>query len=131
MVGTDKPAFEDLASRAVDGVSIHFAVPEDVVAFTREVFVLCMDVESVGLELGSPQFAAKILTIHPKPELIGILGLVLHAVVDIVVRDAGARAERNLAAKVREEIYTVVVMVLGNRQFAMEHHPVYQVRQLA
>ena len=80
MVGTDKPAFEDLASRAVDGVTIHFAVPEDVVAFTREVFVLCMDVEGVGLELGSTQFAAKILTIHPKPELIGIRGLVSHAV---------------------------------------------------
>ena len=44
-----------------------------------------MNVEGVGLGLGSTQFAAKIFTIHPKPELVGVGGVVSHTVVDIVV----------------------------------------------
>ncbi len=85
VVSADELAFEVLACRAVDSVSIDFAVSIDVIAFLGEIFVLCMNVEGVGQGLGSTQFAAKIFTIHPKPELVGDGGIVSHAVVDIVV----------------------------------------------
>ena len=104
MVGADEFALKVLARRAVDGVSIDLAVSIDLIALTGEVLVFCVNVESVGLGLDSTQFAAKIFVIRPKPELIGVGGLVFYAVVDIVVRDAGSCAEGYLASKVGEEV---------------------------
>ena len=71
-----------------------------------------MYVECVGLLVRGPQFATKIFVICPKAELICISGVVAETVVDVVVRDAGASAERNLAAEVGKEVEAVVVMVL-------------------
>ena len=78
-----------------------------------------MDVEGVGLLLRSPQFATQVFVVRPEAQLIGVSGVVAEAVVDVVVRDAGARAEGNLASEVGKEVQTVVVMVLGDGQLAV------------
>ena len=131
MVGADELAVETLAGGAVDDVAIDLAVAIDHTVLAREVFVLGMDVEGVGLLLRGPQFAAQVFVVRPEAELIGVRGVVAEAVVDVVVRDAGAGAEGNLAAEVGEEVESVVVMVLGDGQFAVQHEPVDEVRQLA
>ena len=63
-----------------------------------------MNVESVGLKFRGTEFAASIFVVGTQSEVVGVGGLVLNAVVNIVVRDAGACAERDLTAKVREEV---------------------------
>ncbi len=84
-----------------------------------------MDMEGMGLLLRSPKFTAQVFFVRPKSELIGILGIVAEAVVNIVVRDAGAGAEGYLAAKVGEEVESIVVMVLRDGQFAVQYEPVH------
>lgn len=84
-----------------------------------------------GLLLVGPQFAAQIFTVDPYQQLVSARGVVLHPVVQIVIDDAGARSERNLAVEVGEEVEPVVMMVLGDGQVGVEHHPMYEVGELA
>ena len=90
-----------------------------------------MDVEGVGLLVRGPQLATKVFVICPKVELIGVLCVVAETVVDIVVRNAGACAEGNLAAEVGKEVEPVVVMVLRDSQLTVQYEPMDEVRQLA
>ena len=60
------------------------------------------------------QFSAQVFAIHPYEELIGAWGVVFHSVIQIVVNDAGTRSEGYLAIEVREEVESVVMMVLGD-----------------
>ena len=90
-----------------------------------------MYVEGVWLLVRSPQFATKVFVICPKAELICISGVVAETVVDVVVRDAGASAERNLAAEVGKEVEAVVVMVFRDGQITVQYEPMDEVRQLA
>ena len=131
MVGADELAVEALAGDAVDGVAIDLAVAIDHAVLAGEVFVLGMDVEGVGQRLPGAQFAAQVFVVGPEAELIGVRGVVAEAVVDVVVGDAGAGAEGNLAAEVGEEVEPVVVMMLRDGQVAVQHEPVDEVRQLA
>ena len=114
MVGADELAFKTLSGCAVDDVAIDLAIAIDHTVLPREIFVLTMNVEGMGLLLCGPQFAAQEFVVRPKAQLIGISGVVTETVVDIVVRDAGAGAEGNLSAKIGKEIEAVVVMVLRN-----------------
>ena len=114
MVGADELAVKTLAGCAVDDVAIDLAVAIDHTVLSREKFVLCIDVEGMGLLLSGPQFAAQVFVIRPKSELIGVMGVVAETIVDVVVRDAGTGAERNLATEVRKQVESVVVMVLRN-----------------
>ena len=58
MVGADELAVEMLAGCAVDDVAIDLAVAIDHLTLSREILVLCMDMEGMGLLLRGPQFAA-------------------------------------------------------------------------
>ena len=131
VVGANELAAETAACGGVDGVPIDLAVAIDHPVFTGEALVLDMDMEDVGLKLCRAELATQVFIIHPKPELVGVFGVVPHPVIEVVVRDAGAGAERNLPAEVGEKVQTVVVMVLRDGQLAVQHHPVDQVRQLA
>ena len=73
-----------------------------------------MYVEGMWLLLSGSQFTAQILVVRPKSKLISVLGVVAEPIIDIVIRNAGASAEGNLAAKVRKQVESVVVMVLGD-----------------
>jgi len=64
-------------------------------------------------------------------QLVGVGGAVAYTVVDIIIGDAGAGTERYLAAEVGEEIQPVVVVVFGDGEVAVQHHPVDEVRELA
>ena len=131
MVGADELAVEAVARGGIEDVPIDLAVAIDDPVFTGEAFILDMDMEGVGLGFCRAEFAAQIFVIHPKPELVGVVRIIPHPVIKVVVRDAGACAERNLPSEIGEKVQTVVVMVLRDGQLAMQHHPVYQVRQLA
>jgi hypothetical protein len=76
MVGADKLALETSAGFAIDNVTIDLTVAIDHTVrprrfvtllgpFTREVFVLSMNVEGMRLLLYSTQFATQIFVIHP------------------------------------------------------------------
>ena len=119
MVGADELAFETMAGCAVDDVAIDFAVAIDYTVLTREILVLGMDMEGVGLLLRGPQFAAQVFVVRPYSELIGIPGVVTETVVDVVVRDAGASSEGYLATEVWKEVESVVVVMLRDGQFAV------------
>ena len=103
-----------VASLFVNGVAYHGSVPIDRIVFSGEVFVLGVDVLGVGLFLIGAQFSAQVFAIHPYEELIGAWGVVFHSVIQIVVNDAGTRSEGYLAIEVREEVESVVMMVLGD-----------------
>ena len=120
-------ALQTLACLPVNDVTIYFTVSIDHAVLTRKVLVLGMDVEGVGLLLFGVQFAAEIFVVHPKPELIGVGGIVSDAVVDVVVGYAGACSERNLTAEIGKQIQSVVVVVLCNGQLTMQYKPVNQV----
>ena len=92
-------------------VSVHNSV------FTREEFVLDIDMIRVRLFLIGPQFSAQILVINPYQQLIGTRSVVLHSVIQIVIDDAGARSERYLAVEVGKEVETIVMMVLCDGEF--------------
>ncbi len=130
MVGTDELAFKPLSGYAVDDITIDLTITIDHTIFTREIFVLGMDMEGMRLLLLGPQFAAQIFIVRPKSELVGVQAIVSEAVVDIVVRDAGAGAEWYLATEVGEEVESVVVMMFRDGQFAVQYEPVDEVRQL-
>ena len=130
MVSADELAFYVTAGYRVEGVSLDLTVSIHIITFTREIFILGMDVEGVRLRGCGAKFPAQVFTIHPKPELIGVGGLILHTVINIVVRYTGSCAKGNLTAKVGKEVKAVMVMVFCNGQFAMQHHPMNQVRQL-
>ena len=128
MVGADELTFQALSGYAVDDVAIDLAVAIDHTILTREELILGMDMEGMGLLLRGPQFAAQVLFVRPESELIGVSGIIAETVVDIVVRDAGASAEGNLTTEVGEEVESVVVMVLRDGQFAVQHKPMDEVR---
>ena len=103
-----------VASLFVNGIAYHGSVPIDRTVFAGEVFVLGVDMIGVGLFLISAQFSAQVFAVHPYEELIGAWGVVFHSVIQIVVNDAGACSERYLAIEVREEVESVVMMVLDD-----------------
>ena len=74
-----------LACVAVDGVAIDLTVSIDNPILPREEFAFGMDVESVWQSVGGTQFTAEIFAIHPEAKLVGVLGVVLHPIVDVVV----------------------------------------------
>ena len=114
MVGTNELAIEALTGNTIDDVAVDLAISIDVFAFAREELILDMDVEGVRLMVFSPEFSTKVLIIDRKPELIGVVSVVSDAIVDIVVRDAGACTEGYLSSIVGKEIQRIVMMVLGN-----------------
>ena len=82
-----------------------------------------MNMERVGLLLFSSQLAAQVFVVHPQTELIGVGGIVPDAVVDVVVRYAGACPEGNLTAEVWKQVQPVVVMVLCDGQLFTKQFP--------
>ena len=131
MIGANQLFLDRVACFAINYVAIDLSIAVDDAFFARKVFVLGVDVEGVRLTFGGTQFPAQIFAIDMQTKLIGVLRIVADAVVDVVVRDAGARSERNLTTEVGEEVETIVMMMFDNGQIAVEHHPVDQVRQLA
>lgn len=131
MIGANQLAFYALAGGAVYDVPEHLTVTIHDAVFTREVLVFRMNMEGVWLLLRAAQLAPQVLAIHAEPELVCVRCVVPEPVVDIVVRDAGTRAERNLTAKIGKEVQPVVVVMLGDGQLAVQYKPVNQVRQLA
>ena len=85
MVGADQLAAHTLSRRAVDGVAENLSVAVDDAALAREKLVLGMDVKRVGLLLGGPQLAAEVFAVNLQAQLIGVGGVVSHAVVYVVV----------------------------------------------
>ena len=85
MVSAYELTFYETAGNAVDDVTVDLAVPIDGVALAGKVFILRMDVESMRLLFFGTQFATQIFAIDPHLELIGVGGLVLHAVIDIII----------------------------------------------
>ena len=90
-----------------------------------------MNVEGVRQLFDSTEFAAKIFVIDMKPQLIGVGGFILHPVVDVVVGDAGACTEWDLAAMIGKEVKGIVMMMFRDGEVAVEHHPVDEVGELA
>ena len=78
-----------------------------------------MNVKTVRLMLYGTEFSTQILFVNPEPELVGISSIVPYPIVNVVVRDAGTCPERNLPAKVRKKVYSIVVMMLRDCQFAV------------
>ena len=131
VVGADEIAGEGAARGAVDGIAEHLTVAIDNALLAREELVLGMDMEGVGQRFHGTELAIEVFAIHTKAQLVWGIGIVAHAVVDIVVGDAGARAEGDLAPEVGEEVEPVMMVVLNDGEVAVEHHPVDEVRQLA
>ena len=100
MVGADELAVEAVARGGIEDVPIDLAVAIDDPVFTGEAFILDMDMKGVGLGFCRAAFATQIFVIHPKPELVGVVRIIPHPVIEVVVRDAGACAERNLPAEI-------------------------------
>ena len=100
MVGADELAVETAARGGIEDVPIDLAVAIDSPVFTGETLILDVDVEGMGLGFSRAELATEIFLIHPKPELVGVVRVVPHPVIEVVVRDAGACAERNLPAEV-------------------------------
>lgn len=131
VVGANELALDDVACIAVDGVAIDFSVAIDDTVFAGEVFIDSMDMEGVLKRLFCTEFAAEVFRVGPEPQLVGVVGVVLDPIVEIVEGNAGARAERDLSAVVGEEVKPVVVVMLGDGEIAVEHHPVDEVGELA
>ena len=139
MVNANQLSLHQTACCTVDDVSIDLPVAVDYSfrciasrrLLAREVLVLYMNVEGMRLLFRCTQLSTQILSIHPKPQLVDVCCVVPHSVVDIVVRDAGSRAEGNLSAEVGKEVQPVVVVMLSYGQFAVQHHPVNEVGELA
>ena len=100
MVGADELAVEAATRGGIEDVPIDLAVAINDPVFTGKAFILDMDMKSVGLGFCRAELATQIFVIHPKPELIGVVRIIPHPVIEVVVRDAGAGAERNLPAEV-------------------------------
>ena len=64
-------------------------------------------------------------------KLVRLLRVVAEAIVEVVIEDGRARAERHLTAEVRKEVKLVVVVLLRDGQGRVEHHPMDQVAELA
>ena len=73
----------------------------------------------------------QVLSVRPDGELIGAVGIVLEAVVQIVVQNGGAGAKGDLPSVIGEQIHAVMVVMLDDVQIAVQHHPVDQVGELA
>ena len=104
VVGADKMAIKMLACHPVYDIAIDLAVSVYDTTLAREVFVFGMNMKSVRLMFLGTEFATQIFVVSTQSELIGVGRLVLNAIVDVVVRDAGACTKGNLTAKVREEV---------------------------
>lgn len=131
MVGADELAVEAFTAGAVDGVAIDLSVAINHAVLTGEVFPFGMDVEGVWELFDGTEFAAEVFFIDLEPKLVGVASVVLDPIIDVVVGDAGARAERNLTSMIGEEVESIMVMVFGDGQVAVEHHPVDEVGELA
>ena len=131
MVGADGLLGDEASGAAVGLVADDGAAAVDAVGFTDEVLAVDVDVEGIGLGTEGPQLATQVLAVDIGDELIGVVGVVAHPVVEVVVGDAGACAEGYLAVVVGEEVDAVVVVVLDDGELGVEHHPVDEVGELA
>jgi hypothetical protein len=127
MVRTYELAFQTAASGTVYDIPEHLTIAVHDSVFTREVLVFGMNMEGVRLLLRAEKLAPQVFAIHTEPELIGVRRVVPEPIVDVVVRDAGTRAKRYLTAKVGKEVQSVVVVMLGDGQLAVQYQPMNQV----
>lgn len=104
MIRADELSLHTVASHAVNDVTIDPAVAIEEIPFLGKMLVLHMNMEGMRLHFHGTQLPTEILTIHPETELIGVGRVIPYPVVNIVVRDAGPRTERNLSAKVGKEV---------------------------
>ena len=85
MIGANKLTVETAACGRVDDVPINFAIAINDSVFASEMLVLGMDVEGVGLRICRSEFTAQVFVIHPKPELVGVVRIVSHPIIEVVV----------------------------------------------
>ncbi len=86
---------------------------------------------SVWQLLLSKKITTQVFIINVEAELIRVGSLILHPIVNIIVRDAGTSSKWYLATEVGKEIKSIMMVMLSDGQFTMQHHPVNEVRQLA
>lgn len=77
------------------------------------------------------QFSAKFGRRDGDEQLVGVVRIVAEAVIQIVIGNAGACAERHAALAVGKEVAPLVVVVLGDGEVGMQHQPVNEVGKLA
>lgn len=130
VICADKAAFYAVACGAVDSVAINFAIAIHHSVFTREELVLGVNVESVRLMPSGAKFTAEVFAIDEKTQLICVIGIVSHTIIEVVVGDACASAERDLPSEVGEKVESVMMMMLRYCQVAVQYHPVNQIGQL-
>lgn len=99
MVGFNELFFDIIAGGAVDGSLVNFGVAVDRAVFFAEELVLDFDAVFEVLVLGGTQFTVEVFVIGVGDELVGLIGGVAEPVVEVVVNNRGAGAERNFGPK--------------------------------
>ncbi len=84
----------------------------------------------MGQTLNGTEFTTKILSVNPKTKLVGVDGLILYSIINVVVGYAGACAKGYLTTEVGKEVEPVVVVMFGDGQFAVQYKPVNEVGEL-
>ena len=106
-------------------------MPVDVSSGFVEVGVLFANMEFDVLRALGAKFTAKVFVSCTDEELVRLVGVIPHPVVQVVIDDRGSRTERYLAVEIREQVKISVVVVFNDRQLAVQDHPMQEVRELA
>ena len=131
VVAPQKLARERVAGGFVHRGAIHLAAAVNDAVLAEKMLVFRRDMVLDRKRPLRAHLAAEVGVRRVDKELIGLAGVVAEAVVEIVAEDRRAGAERHLTAKVGEQVELVVMMVLGDGQRRVEHHPVDEVAELA
>lgn len=131
MVASQQLAREHVARGLVHLGTVNLAAAVDDAVLTDKMLVFRRDVVLDRERRLRAQLAAQVSIRRMDEELKGLRRVVAEAVVEVVVEDRRAGAERHLTAKVGEQVELVVVVLLGDGQRRVEHHPVDEVAELA
>lgn len=92
--------------------------------------ILGMNMIGIWLGLLRTKLTTQIFVIGIYKKLIGVPGIVAKTIIEIIIYDAGACAERYLTLKVGKEVETVMVVMLHYGERSVENHPVYEICKL-
>ena len=98
MVAAQQHRLHLLPGADIDLVPPDLIVPVDPVLLPGEELVAALDVVAVLLRTVRQQFPVQMLVIGPDGELIGAVGVVPEAVIQVVVQNGGAGAKGDLPA---------------------------------
>lgn len=99
--------------------------------FSGKILITGMDMIRMRQRFHCAQLTMQIFSIRICQQLISILAVIAETIIKVVIYYARSSTERYLPVIIGKEIKPVMMVMLHYRQVRMQHHPMYEIGELA